>query len=519
MVTQPSMPPVPIPFLMTLKAAVERAPRRALASFLLLHVAVWTVLPTLLYPNLPLDLIEAMTYGREWQLGYDKLPPLPWWMVEIVWRLLGQNLHADFAYYLMAQIVVAIAFIAVWAVARPMVGAAGALIALFIVDGLHYLNFTAAKFNHDVVQLPLWALAGFAFHHALRTRAIRYWLLLGLCIGAALWAKYFVVMLAAPMALFMVLDRDARAHWRTPGPYLAILVALVVMAPHLVWLVQNDFLPFAYAEARAKPSRGFIDHIWHPLQFILGQWFFMIPALGIAAALYYPRVREMPPGGDAFDRRIVSLLAFGPAAAVVALAAISGRGTIAMWGYPLWMFLGLWLVLMSRAVLTEQRFARAFSVWAVVFCGLASVFVVSYAVMPAFDHRYRAVFFPGGELGRELTVRFRALTGKPLAYIVGSMWDGGNAAHYSPERPQPRVLIDGKPARAPWIDLADLHSKGAVIVWTDSDPTVLPVQFRTVGADAEIQEPLVLPYRRGTGAVRVGWAVLRPTPAMAGIAR
>ena len=50
------MPPVPTPFLMTLKAAVERAPRRALASFLLLHVAVWTVLPTLLYPNLPLDL-------------------------------------------------------------------------------------------------------------------------------------------------------------------------------------------------------------------------------------------------------------------------------------------------------------------------------------------------------------------------------------------------------------------------------------------------------------------------------
>ena len=54
---------------------------------------VWTALPALLYPNLPLDLIEALTYGREWQLGYDKLPPLPWWLVEIVYRLARARLR------------------------------------------------------------------------------------------------------------------------------------------------------------------------------------------------------------------------------------------------------------------------------------------------------------------------------------------------------------------------------------------------------------------------------------------
>ncbi len=48
------------------------------------------------------------------------------------------------------------------------------------------------------------------------------------------------------------------------------------------------------------------------------------------------------------------------------------------------------------------------------------------------------------------------------------MWDGGNVGHYAPERP--RVLIDGNPRRAPWIDLGDLRSKGAVVVWTDGDP-------------------------------------------------
>src|ERR1700690_1444224 len=78
---------------------IAAAPGRAFVTVMLLHAAVWTALPALLYPNLPLDLIEAMIYGREWQLGYDKLPPLPWWLVEIADRLAGH----DFAYYLLAQ--------------------------------------------------------------------------------------------------------------------------------------------------------------------------------------------------------------------------------------------------------------------------------------------------------------------------------------------------------------------------------------------------------------------------------
>jgi hypothetical protein len=35
---------------------------------------------------------------------------------------------------------------------------------------------------------------------------------------------------------------------------------------------------------------------------------------------------------DDFDRRIVTLLAFGPAATLIAMSAITGRGTVAMWG-------------------------------------------------------------------------------------------------------------------------------------------------------------------------------------------
>jgi len=162
---------------------IKDAPRAAFAAFLALHFAVWTALPALFYANLPLDLIEALTYGREWQLGYDKLPPLPWWLVEIMHRAFG----ADAAYYALAQVVVLAAFVAVWATARPLVGATGALIAVLIVDGLHYFQYTAVKFNHDVIQLPFWALAGYAFHAALKRGRLVHWLLLGVAFSGALW--------------------------------------------------------------------------------------------------------------------------------------------------------------------------------------------------------------------------------------------------------------------------------------------------------------------------------------------
>jgi 4-amino-4-deoxy-L-arabinose transferase-like glycosyltransferase len=482
---------------------IERRPGTAFGGFLAMHFVVWTVLPALLYANLPLDLIEALVYGREWQLGYDKLPPLPWWLIEAVHR----TFDADIAYYATAQVTILVAFALVFALARPLVGATGALIAVLIIDGLHYFQYTAVKFNHDVIQLPFWALAGYAFHAALRRGGLGPWCLLGFAMGGALWAKYFVVVLAVPYALFMLFDRQARRAFATPGPWLALCVALAVAAPHIVWLFQSDFLPFTYASHRATPVRGWFDHVLHPAVFFGSQIFFLLPSLLIAAAMFWP-----PEGkkslGEPFDRRIVTLLAFGPALTMIALAAVTGRGAVAMWGYPLWLFLGLWLVMAARVSFDTARLTRIIGAWAIVFTIFVVAFIANYLVLPPLDHRYRAVLFPGDSLGEMLTARFHKATGMSLRYVIGSMWDGGNLAHYSPD--QPEVLIDGLPARVPWIDLDDLRDKGAVLVWTQSDPRQVPAAFAAIAPGAELGAPFDLPMRRGDGTVHVGWAILKP---------
>src|ERR1700722_11421943 len=494
----------PAPLAGTL-SLIERRPQAAFGGFLALHFAVWTALPALLYANLPLDLIEALIYGRQWQLGYDKLPPLPWWLVEIAHRLFG----TDVAYYALAQICVVIAFALVFAAARPLVGAVGALTAVLIIDGMHYFQYTAVKFNHDVVQLPFWALAGYAFHAALKGKRLGHWLLLGFAIGGALWAKYFVLLLVLTYVFFLLFDREARRALATPGPYLALAVALIIIAPNLVWLFQTDFLPLTYGEARALPVRGWFDHFVHPAIFTASQIYFALPSLFIAAALLWPRpLSRLQIGADSFDRRIVTVLAFGPGVTMIARAAWSGRGPVPMWGYPLWLFVGLWIVMAARAALDADRIKRVVAAWAAVFAIFALLFIVNYSVLPSIDHRYRAVFYPGDKLAAALTQRFHAATGQKLRYVIGSMWDGGNLAHYSPDQPQ--VLIDGLPRRAPWIDLADLRKYGAMVVWSGGDTAHLPAQFAAVAGNAEVGAPFALPMRRGYGALHVGWAILKP---------
>jgi hypothetical protein len=484
---------------------IEKRPDKVFGAFAVAHLIMWTVLPSLLYANLPLDLIEALTYGREWQLGYDKLPPLPWWIVEIVYRVVG----ADFAYYLVSQVTVLAAFAAIWACARRLVGQRGALISVLIVDGLHFFGFTAPKFNHDVTQLPFWALAGFAFHSALRNGRLSHWAVLGFALGGAMWAKYFVVVLALALVIFLCLDPEARQTLTTPGPYVATGVTLLVAAPHLVWLVENDFLPFRYADARAALHGG---HALSPLVFAAAQFGWLTPSLLIALPLFYPPNKI--PGTmstaepDAFDRRIITLLTFGPAAVLVVGALASGRGLISMWGYPLWLYLGLWIVMMAPLAYEQFRVVRVVGVWGVVTMVYVFAFIAQYAVLPRFDDRYRASVFPGDRLGARIADGFRAVTGRPLAYVISTMWLGGNISHYSSEHP--RTLVDGKPARAPWINLSDLHARGAAVVWTRGDPTTLPAEYAAVAEGAEVEPPFTLPMRWGNGEVTVGWAILKP---------
>ena len=80
-------------------------------GFLFLHLFLWTLIPTLVNTNLPLDTIEALAWGSDLDWGFNKHPPFSAFAVELFYLIFGSN---DWAYYFLSQVFVIIAFVYVW---------------------------------------------------------------------------------------------------------------------------------------------------------------------------------------------------------------------------------------------------------------------------------------------------------------------------------------------------------------------------------------------------------------------
>jgi 4-amino-4-deoxy-L-arabinose transferase-like glycosyltransferase len=479
-----------------LVALALREPGHVVVWLIGLHVAAWTLIPILVCRNLQLDLAEGLALGKEWQLGYWKHPPLPWWIDDLAYRAAGDVRIV----YLLGPLACAIALYAVWRLGLKVVTPQAALIAVVALEGLHFFNFTAVKFNHDVMQLPLWALTGLFVYRAIVDGRSPDWALAGLCLAAAFWTKYTAVALAAPIGLVLILDPFARRAWRTPGPYVMAATFLVVLAPHLWWLAANDFLPFHYADARAKVAAHWYDWLAFPLRWIGSQVFFLLPTLALLAiALAGGRRREPPAQATpAFARRYVTVLAVAPFLLVTLGSGLLGRLAVALWGYPLWTFMPLAAVMWIAPVLDALRlrlFARA---CLLVLVATPFAYAADELFEPFLRDRPKATQFPGRLLAQTITRQWRDATGMPLFYVGGAEFGPSGVgefapntvAVYSPDRPH--VVAHGERRLSPWIDPADLDRRGVVLIWEGPATPGLPENLKAAFPRAELQPPLTL---------------------------
>ena len=466
-----------------------RKPGQTLAIVLGLHVVVWTALPFLTSPSLQLDLVEDLALGKEWQLGYWKHPPLPWWLADLAFRVTG-NINAV---YLLGPLTIAAFFIGVYLLARDLAGPVQALIATVTLEGIHYYNYSAVKFAHDQMQLPFWAFTAlFLYRGIVRGRALD-WLLAGAMLALAFWSKYAAITLGLGIALLLLFDPLARRTLRTPGPWLMAAAFLVVIAPNAWWLVDTGFLPFEYFEQRAKPVREWHQLFTRPVRWILSQVFFTLPALIVLAVVLLPRRHDSvrPASDEGFARRFVTVLTFAPFAVATVLTAAAGRAPVAMWGYPFWSLLPLTAILWFGPVTDPQRL-RAFAFgFLIIFVAGPAVFAGLHIADQYWRERPKATEFPGQALAEHVTRAWRAKTGTPLPYVAGTEFAANSVAVYSPDRPH--VVAHGRPQISLWIDMADLRKRGVVVLWEDELPAAHVEEWRkTFGAQGEPAK-LVLP--------------------------
>src|SRR3954452_21611970 len=385
------MTDVAVPIRPSIIEYARHAPGTCLAVVLVLHVVIWTVLPALLSHNLQLDLVEDLALGREWQLGYWKHPPLPWWLADVVYRMTG-DVHAV---YILGPLSAAVCMYVVWLLGRDIVGGFQSLIAVLALEGIHFFNFSVPKFAHDQMQLPFWAMTGLFLYRAIVQGRAPYWLLAGASLALCFWSKYAAFALAGSIALFMLFDPQARRKLATPGPWLMALAFLVVIAPNLNWLIETGFMPLRYVDARAKIATHWYHVFTYPLQWTASQLFFIAPAVALMAlALIGARRHPAAEDTTAFARRYLAMLALGPFLVTTAVALFAGRLPVAMWGYPRWCFAPLASIVWFGPVTGSAQLRRFAAGFAVVFVAMPLAYAAVETLEPAIRDRAKATQFP-----------------------------------------------------------------------------------------------------------------------------
>ena len=277
-----------------LAALSERwAPARIFWTFLAAHVLIWWLLPALLQHNLPLDVIEQLAWGREWQIVYFKHPPLPAWIVESVAAVSGRWPPA---LYLVGPLASALALVAVWRLGRAMLGEQRALLAVLAQEGVVYFTIFTPEFNHNVVLLPLWAALGLAGYRACfepgsRRAPCGRWAWFGVLAALGLLGKYTTALFLLPAAAARGSASSAAPRLGWPRSLAGAGRRAAAAPPHLLGLWRIDFAPLLFPFERAPGPSHWYDHIVNPLLFAVAQFGDIAAAL-LALALLAWRRRE-----------------------------------------------------------------------------------------------------------------------------------------------------------------------------------------------------------------------------------
>ena len=168
--------------------------------FLFFHLLFWTVIPSISNENLPLDTIEALAWGSNLEWGFNKHPPLSAFVVELFYIIFGTN---DWAYYLLSQIFVIIAFIYVWKFSNEIFDdKTHSLLSVIILSGIYFYNFTTPEFNVNISQLPFWALTVYFYWKGLNSKNKIYWVLFGIVSALGFLSKYLFIYLLASLFIY-----------------------------------------------------------------------------------------------------------------------------------------------------------------------------------------------------------------------------------------------------------------------------------------------------------------------------
>ena len=492
---------------------------RWLPALVAVHMTIWILMPTLLEGSIRLDVSEGAIGGREWQLAYLRHPPFTTWLVEIA-RWTGPFRYA--AVYAIGQ-ALAVAGLTLTARLAWRMEKAGPhrtqVFAATMLMGLAspVLTYIPIQVSHNIGLMLATGLVSLAAWQAFERARVISWLFFGLAVGLSLWVKYAIGLLLLPIVLAFLLVPRWRQQIMTPGPWLAVLVAALVILPHILFVVTHGATTIAFAARTVSTS--FATNLVYALEFLLNAALFMLP-MAVAAAIFSGDARLMAGRiATSFSRGMTRadlfrhMIAFGPVL-VTGLAALTmGVKPRLLWLTPMVLPFALWWAHFAAPFGTGGR--RGHLAVAALSAQLIGSYGVVRLVSPYVNAKPLYPDFDGPALAALARGHWSTNEKAPLKFIVSfgqqrGRQAAGSVAFDLPSPPNApiHVMEDASLVASPWIDVLDLKKEGALVV----SPVPLEANATILGAPVGHIVELPRPMVRGATkpAARIWLGIAEP---------
>ncbi len=227
--------------------------RRALRATLLLLLAS-TLLHLLVAGRIALSVDEAhyALYGLKPDWSYFDHPPMVGWLQMLV-LLISES---EWALRLWPALLMAMSGALLYRFSRelfPQESPWLAFAAVLVLQSAVIVQLLGIALVPEAPLLLFGLAAALSLWSAVKRQYWRDWCLLGLWLGLAGLSKYTAVTLALSVVLFVLWQ----GQWRvflTPKPWLAALLALLLILPVLYWNAQHDWISIRYQLGHGAPD-------------------------------------------------------------------------------------------------------------------------------------------------------------------------------------------------------------------------------------------------------------------------
>lgn len=473
----------------------------ALLLLLALHTIAWPLAAALYDGDVSVhyDMLESWLWGKEFQLGYFKHPPLVAWLAGLWFQIVPRT---NFAFYLLASINSTLGLVAVWMIARRLLDRSMWLPAVALVMLAPFHGVLALKLNANTVLLSLFPWIVYAFLRSIETRRAANGVLFGLLAGLGMLTKYYTIVLLLCCLLASLLHADRRAYYRSPAPYLAVLAGSLVIAPHIYWMFESGFLTFKYAAHQSGVRQSFGQTMYFALRTLTkATAYHVLPLLVLFLVLGW-RAWAMVAGGFAAivsrDRLWLGVLILGPFALTLALGFLAHLKVTPNYVIPALSLFPVAALKVAPNFDARQRRMVVTSAIALLLAVCAAGAAARLSGLQPFGAQSRE---PSRALALAVTKEWRQATGKPLRISAGTRAYALAVPFYSPDAPSDFTHF--YMSHAPWVSRERVAREGLLVVCVRGDLECFKKAASYLPADARrIELALPWPARRGVdGAI------------------